>query len=149
MFVGERNQFIKNTIFSNGHLAINLENRVFGLVTPNDSDDSDLGTNESQNFPEIVVAVSNGTQTSVAGYLVSKPSGAYTLELFATPVCSPSGHGEAMYPLQQTVVNTNTLGNAQINIVLPYAIPKGWSMSMTATDSLGNTSEMSACSVVR
>jgi CSLREA domain-containing protein len=148
-FVGERNQFVHNTIFGNGHLAINLEDRVFGLVTPNDSDDSDLGTNESQNFPEIVIAVNNGTQTSLAGFLVSKPSAAYTLEVFATPACSPSGHGEGLYPLQQAIVNTNASGNAQINIVLPYAVPKGWFMTMTATDPVGNTSEMSACSVVR
>lgn len=148
-FVGAKNRFLRNTIFANGHLAINLEDRVFGLVTPNDADDSDLGTNESQNFPELVVSLNNGTQTTIAGFLKSKPSAEYTLELFATPVCSASGHGEGLYPLQQLLVTTNTLGNAQINIVLPYAVPKGWFMTMTATDAIGNTSEMSACSAVR
>jgi CSLREA domain-containing protein len=148
-FVGEKNKFVHNTIFSNGHLGINLENRVFGLVTPNDLDDTDEGTNVAQNFPEIVVAYNNGTQTSVAGFLRSTPSASYTIELFSTPKCSPSGYGEATYPLQQSAVSTNAAGNAQINIVLPYAVPKGWFMTMTATDALGNTSELSACAVIR
>jgi len=148
-FVGEKNKFVHNTIFSNGHLAINLENRVFGLVTPNDLDDTDEGTNGLQNFPEIVVAYNNGTQTSVAGFLKSKPEATYTIELFATPACNPIGNGEATYPLQQSNVVTNTSGNAQINIVLGYPVPKGWFMTSTATDSLGNTSELSVCSVVR
>lgn len=148
-FVGEKNQFVRNRIFSNGHLGINLEDRVFGLVTPNDVDDADGGTNASQNFPEIVVAYNNGTQTLVAGFLKSAPSAVYTIELFATPKCNPTGHGEATYPLQQSIVTTNTSGAAPINVVLPYPIPKGWFMTTTAMDSIGNTSELSACAPVR
>lgn len=149
VYVGESNRFSRNKIFGNGHLGINLEDRTFGLVTLNDPDDSDLGTNGSQNFPVLTSATVVNTQTSVQGTLTSRPNGAYTIELSLSPACGPYGHGEGRQPLAETVVTTSAGGAAPFTVALPYALPKGWVITATATDSLGSTSEYSPCAVVR
>jgi CSLREA domain-containing protein len=149
VYVGESNRFSRNKIFGNGHLGINLEDRTFGLVTLNDPDDSDLGTNGSQNFPVVASATVVNNQTSIQGTLTSRPSGSYTIEISASPACSAYGHGEGWQPIAETVVTTSTTGASAFTVSLPFAVPKGWGITATATDSLGSTSEYSACAVVR
>ena len=149
VFVGDRNRFVKNSIFANGHIGINLEEREFGLVTPNDADDSDTGTNGFQNFPVLQSATAVGGVTTVAGTLASRPSGMYTLEFYASPSCGLLGHGEGAYSLGQTTVTTDAAGAAAFNAVLAFAVPPGLVVTATATDPAGSTSEFSACIVVQ
>lgn len=149
VFVGINNRFQKNAVFGNAHIGINLENKEFGGVTANDPLDADEGTNGGQNYPELSSAVVAGSQTTVTGVLNSAPSKTYTVELSANPTCSVFLYGEGRYPIVEASVTTDAAGVGAINVVLPYAIPRGWTMSATATDPTGSTSEYARCIVVR
>jgi CSLREA domain-containing protein len=131
-----------NAIFANGDLGIDLGNSG---VTPNDAGDPDTGPNGLQNFPTLTSAGSDGVQTRVAGTLNSKPNQTYRVEFFRTGGCDPSGYGEGRNYLGFANVTTNGSGNAAINALLSVAVSVGGSVSATATDAGGNTSEFSQC----
>lgn len=149
MYVGEKNRLTRNVIFGNGHLGINLEDRTFGMVTPNDADDADGGTNGFQNFPVLTSTTIAANQTTIAGTLTSKPSRAYTIEVSVSLGCSPHGHGQGMVPLGTVETTTDAAGLAAFTMVLPKALVPGLVLTATATDPDGNTSEFSGCMVAR
>lgn len=149
VYVGTGNRFLRNSIFGNVLLGINLANREFEHITINDAGDSDEGTNDLQNYPTLTSAVVAGAQTTVAGVLESGPSATYTLDLYANPACSVSGHGEGRYPVGQVTVTTDGSGTGSFETVLPFAIPAGWVVTATAANSSGSTSEFSACVTVQ
>jgi len=149
VLVGMNNRFYKNSIFDNAHLGINLETHEFGGVTFNDDLDADEGTNGLQNFPDLTSAAVVGAQTTIVGVLKSKPSTAYTIEVSANPSCGTFLYGEGSFPLLQSSVTSDASGNAPFTITLPYAIPRGWVITSTATDPGGSTSEYSRCVVVQ
>jgi CSLREA domain-containing protein len=148
VYVGEKNRFARNVIFANGHLGINLEDRTFGLVTLNDADDSDTGTNGFQNFPTVTSATVSGNQTTVAGTLTSTPSRTYTIEVSANFSCSPHGYGQGLAPLGTTTLVTDATGAGSFTFVLSKALIPGMVVTATATDPDGNTSEFSQCTTV-
>src|SRR5262249_7701902 len=69
-----------NSIDANGGLGIDLG---ADGVTPNDSDDSDTGPNNLQNFPNIEAVLVSST-TSVSGTLKSLPNAIYTLDFYSS-----------------------------------------------------------------
>jgi parallel beta-helix repeat protein len=148
VYVGDKNHFAGNAIFSNLHLGINLETRTFGLVTMNDSNDLDEGTNGLQNFPVITSALTQATQTIVAGTLTTRPNGVYQVELYANFNCNSLGHGEGLVPLLLHPVTTNAAGVASFSVAIPHPLPRGMWISATATSPNKSTSEFSQCRVV-
>lgn len=145
---GIRSRLTGNRIYANKGLGIDLGGRGFqgtslAGVTPNDVGDSDTGSNQLQNYPVLSsVAFHNGNVT-VKGTLNSAPNGGYRLEFFANESVDESGFGEGQFYLGFSNVTTNASGDASFEFTFP-APPTARSVSATATDAEGNTSEFSA-----
>ncbi len=140
-----------NSIHDNGGLGIDLINSGFLTgVTTNDPLDPDTGGNGLQNFPVLQSATREGNTLHIVGTLNSSPSSTFTIEFFASPQCDASGFGEGQYFLGSTTVATNSSGDAAFDVTLPVIVPKGWSVTSTATNvANGSTSEFSQCVAVK
>jgi hypothetical protein len=129
-----------NAIFSNGGLGIDLEPAG---VDVNDPCDADAGPNGRQNAPVLTSATTYLGNVTVEGTLDSVPNDTFTVELFASDACDPSGHGEG-----QTYLGSLTLGFSPtcaraFQVTLPAAA--GTAVTATATTLDGSTSEFSNC----
>lgn len=138
---GVGNEFLSNSMFSNGGLAIDLGGDG---VTPNDSDDKDPGPNNFQNFPVLTAAFPSGTRLNIQGTLNSTANTTFTVQFFANSNCDPSGFGEGEALIGSTQVTTDASSNASFTFFAAGAQP-GQSITATATDPAGNTSEFSNC----
>jgi CSLREA domain-containing protein len=141
---GDINNLIsQNSIYANGKLGINLvggSENVSG-VTANDNGDGDPGANTLQNFPVITGVNASGGTGVVHFDLNTGANGPYTIEFFADASgCDPSGHGEGKQYLGSKVVSGSGSYDSD-----PLVINGGDSITATATDADGNTSEFSAC----
>jgi parallel beta-helix repeat protein len=137
------NALLGNSIYGNGRLGIDLntgEDR--GGVNPNDPGDFDEFGNMGQNYPVLTI---DETFTEVTGALNSAVNTTYRIELFYNEICNPVGHGEGQTLLTAFSVTTDSAGNATFNYTLAQAISGGQSVTATATDPAGNTSEFSNC----
>jgi len=124
---GLRNSILRNSIYNNAELGIQLG---ADGVTLNDLGDGDTGPNALQNFPVITsAAISNG----------STP-------IFGSPAPDPSGNGEGKTFVGEKDVDTNTNGNASFSFVPNRVVPL--SSRVTATTGSGNTSEFSNARIV-
>ncbi len=139
------NRISRNAIYNNGGLGIDL---FPYLVTPNDLGDGDTGANNLQNFPTLTSATNDSIRTNVNGTLNSTSSTLFTLEFFNTGSCDASGYGEGAFFLGSKDVTTNGSGNASFAFVSPVSVTLGSSVTATATDPSGNTSEFSQCAQV-
>lgn len=145
---GVGNPILGNAIHDNGGPGIDLNDDG---VTPNDplaSLDDDTGPNDLQNFPVITSVASNGTGTTVGGYLPSAASTQYRVEFFAGPACDPSGNGQGATYLGAQDVTTHASGRGTFLFTLPTALPRGQVVTATATSPGNATSELSACTAV-
>ncbi|MGH9201660.1 MAG: thrombospondin type 3 repeat-containing protein, partial [Vicinamibacterales bacterium] len=141
---GDRNSILRNSLHSNSSLGIDLG---FDGVSANDPDDTDAGANELQNYPELTSATSSALSTKVAGTLNSEPSTNYRLQFYASPQCDPAGFGEGQTYLGEFFLSTDANGDAAFNQAVG---PGGFSdqfITATASDPLGNTSELSICAL--
>src|SRR5205085_2801043 len=112
-------------------------------VTDNDPGDADDGPNHLQNFPVITDAAAD-TQT-IYGILDSSPGdGPFTIEFFVNDVtvgCDGSGNGEG-----KTWIGSTQSGAGNFNFTPDSgSFIAGDTITATATDSYGNTSEFSSC----
>jgi hypothetical protein len=143
-----------NSIHSNGGLGVDLG---ADGVSANDLDDGDSSPNNLQNFPVITSAIDlGGGQARVSGTLDGPGSTTFTVDLYSTGsgACDASGHGEGLTYL--TSVNATTpppppsppLGvqDGIFSVIVPVSV--NTTITATATDPAGNTSEFSACAVV-
>jgi titin len=105
--------------------------------------------NYEQNFP-VLASASSGSSTVVSGTLNGAANTTFTLDVYASPSADPSGFGQGQYYLGNTPVTTDSNGNASFSADFSAAglpggvLPAGWSISATATDPGGNTSQFSA-----
>jgi hypothetical protein len=132
-----------------GGLAIDLNNDPAG-VTRNDFGDGDTGDNNLQNFPNIASAMpeafANGGAggTRVIGTLNSTASTTFDLDFYSDDCARfPQEFIQAEVYLGSFQVTTNASGIATFNFLLPVQVAPGALVTATATDPLGNTSEMS------
>ena len=116
-----------------------------GVVNPNDAGDSDVGANNLQNFPIVSSVTSNGNSTNVKGSLNSAASTQFTIDFYSNAACDASGNGEGASPFGVTQVTTGANGNATFDVTIPGALAANRTITATATDPNGNTSEFSAC----
>ena len=137
------NRLSGNRIFSNDGLGIDLNQD--GIVTPNDNRDLDTGPNNLQNFPIITSISSNGGSTNIKGSLNSSPSSQFRIDFYSNAACDPSGNGEGALPFGNTQVTTNANGDATFDVTIASPLPANRTITATATDPNGNTSEFSAC----
>ncbi len=151
-----------NSIYSNGEgtvldistLGIDLGNGGgvgTGGLTLNDLDDADLGPNLSQNFPILSSAVSAGGNTTVHGRFNSTPSSEFSIDFYVNGACvgRPQDYLEGKQYVGTAALTTDGGGDASIDVVLPgVTLQAGQTVTATATDANGNTSEFSQRIVV-
>jgi hypothetical protein len=135
-----------NSIFDNNAtagapgLGIHLGSGM--AVTANDACDADTGPNGMQNYPAVTSASAGGGNLTIGGTLDSTASGLYQIDLYLTS-CEPSGYGEGQHYLGSTTASTDGSCHGSFNATLPI-VGSGRSVTATATDASGNTSEFSA-----
>jgi CSLREA domain-containing protein len=143
---GTGNTILSNSIYANWHAGINL---AIDGHTANDTGDGDSGANNLQNRPLLSSAERTAAGTSVSGVLNSTANGTFRVQFFASPSCDDIGNGEGHTFLGETSVITNGSGDASFAVALGAAPAVGWSVTATATDAGGNTSEFSNCTVLK
>jgi hypothetical protein len=91
------------------------------------------------------------TYAVVKGVLTSTP-GTYYIDVYASPSCNASGHGEGYFwkGTATTTIGPSATSAGFSLTIETLGIPTGWPITATATDattndSPGNTSEFSAC----
>jgi hypothetical protein len=144
-----------NRIYSNGAasgepgLGIDLDNSDDSAVTPNDAGDADTGPNDLQNFPILQSIEHDGLagagSTRILGKFQSAASTNFDLDFYVNPACAPFPREflEAEEYLGTTQITTDDSGNASIDVTFPIQTDPGVRISVTATDPIGNTSEIS------
>lgn len=130
------NEIAGNAIFANGGLGIDLDNDG---VDTNDDGDGDGGENYGQNYP--ILTASPGSLT-ISGTLGSLANRTYTIDLYRSAECDPTGYGEGRQWLAAFDVTTDGDGYASFDATVSGVQPGD---SITATASDDNTSEFSAC----
>ncbi|MEM7798781.1 MAG: right-handed parallel beta-helix repeat-containing protein, partial [Chloroflexota bacterium] len=136
----ENNPIRYNSIANNGELGIDLNGEE---VTPNDAaPDGDGGGNQLQNFPEISVA--NPAANLISFTLISSPATDFTVDIYRSASCDPSGYGEGETHIGSGTVTTDASG--AVTASLPTSnFNSGDFITATATDPQGNSSEFSSC----
>jgi len=110
-------------------------------ATANDLNDTDTGPNNLQNYP-VLTAAQGGPQTAVDGSLNSGVNTTYTIDFYAGPSCGAAqrylGSAQATTVGNDVTFHAPSLGTTS----------SGEFIMATATDPGGNTSEISACTIV-
>ena len=136
---GINNNFSGNSIYANQGAGIQFGNP--GVVS-NDVGDADSGPNNLQNFPLLAVATVDKNSTTIAGTLNSSANGSFRIEFFSNPlVVAPQVF------LGSEQVYTDSSGNAQVFLACTTVGTSG-TITATATDAAGNTSQFSVPIVV-
>ena len=154
---GQGNSMEFNVMENNGGLGIDLAGEG---VTPNDNDSMQPQpdyANRGQNFPVLTAAAGGHFSGTVSGTLTTTP-GDYQIAIYVAEPCDPSGYGEGFSELGYrgsvtgviTVPNLTVQGQGSVFFSLPvsffsYNPGETVTLTATATDANGNTSEFSAC----
>lgn len=141
VFSGTNNAILGNSIFAIAAMGIDLD---FNSRTANDGDDTDTGANQHQNFPILTNATPVAEGILIEGELQSRTNATYRLEFFSGPVNFSPDYGYAKEFIGWTTVATDNKGLARFAVTLPANVPPGHFICSTATDTNGNTSEISA-----
>jgi Bacterial Ig-like domain (group 3) len=143
------NAILGNSIFGNTGIGIDLGDDG---VTPNHSSPTtgiiDYAPNGDQNFPVLASATfvpdvsdANGTLI-VSGSLAADDNSTYIIQLFSNPAADPSGYGQGQTLIASFDVTTDASGAAVFSEdLMNIANLTGSTISATATDPNGNTSE--------
>ena len=137
-----QNEIRRNFIYANGGLGIDL---VGDGVDSNDPGDTDSGINEGQNYP--VLASTPGSFV-VEAELDGQPITTYSVDIYRSEDCDPSGHGEGEQYVDTMQVTTDGTGHVAFDIDLVGVASSEDNITATATDLAGNTSEFSNCVTV-
>ena len=90
LYNGSNISILRNNIYSNSGLGIDLD---FSGAAINDPNDSDSGSNDLLNYPEYIHIAESGGDTTIA-YRLNVPTGDYRIEFFSNTAADPSGFGE-------------------------------------------------------
>jgi uncharacterized repeat protein (TIGR01451 family) len=161
VFSGRGNAIESNSIhdMSVVGLGINIDAGGIGggFIKPNSPGGPHTGDpNDSQNYPVLTSASFDRATgiTTFQGTLNSTPNSTFRIEFFASPQAGPSGHGlgqtflGALSAASPNPVTTDSDGNASFTFTTTAGNLAGQSISATATDPEGNTSEFAADVVV-
>ena len=147
LFGSTGNEAGANSIFANEDLGIDLGDD--GPAT-NDANDPDEGANRLQNYPVIGSATTSASGvTTVDWSLDSAGSPAaqqnYTVRFYSNP--ADTGEGKTLVDTRTVTDDSN--GPLFFTSTLARSVPVGQSLTATATDADGNTSEFSMPRLVR
>lgn len=104
---------------------------------------SPVGINNGQTFP-ILSSAWAGPNLGVSGTFDSTPNTNFTIDLYSNSIADPSGYGEGETYLGEVTITADGSGHADLNLTLPFTVPVGQWLSVTATSPTGDTSEFSA-----
>jgi hypothetical protein len=100
--------------------------------------------------PAVIQAASDGVNLEVRAEFTATPDELYLLDLYTSPVSSPTTSCEAREHLGYAKARTDALGRASVAFVLQTDTPVGHFVSATVTSvAEGDTSELSGCREVR
>ena len=128
-----------NSIHDNTALGIDLG---ADGVTPNHVG-SEAGPNNFQNYPVLIGAQPGDGFTEIVGTFNSLLNATYTLDFYDNPAPDPTGFGQGQVWLGSATVTTDSSGNVRFDVSVLGSSGVGDSITATATDSAGNTSEFS------
>jgi titin len=140
------NSILRNSIFDNGGLGIDLDGGTQSTegVTRIDTGDADNGPNRLQNYPVITSAITSGSQTTIQGTLNTTANDRLTLQFFSSPAADPSDWGEGKTYIGETTVDTDPQGNKDFNFTPSTPLAAGQVVTATATSTFtSDTSEFS------
>ena len=138
-----RNAVLRNSIFHNAALGIDLDGDG---VTANDPTDADNGTNVLQNFPVIASATTDGTNVTVSFSVDTDPANSlYPLRVEFFSADADQQEGETFEAsLNYTESSYSGCGTPPCVLETSFSGVAGTHLVATATDALGNSSEFSA-----
>lgn len=146
------NSILGNSIFSNSLIGIDIDitsgGGFGGVIVENDSDDSDSGPNNLQNFPDITSSVFDEISNSIEiTYTLSSDPGfsAYPVQIEFFKTITGERQGKELLGTDSYSETDFTNGEKTINLTIPAGIvfETGDQIVATATDNQGNTSEFS------
>jgi len=151
--VSAANSIRGNSIYNNGGLGIDLADTAtatgVGTDNANDVDDVDVGANNFQNYPVASTAMTDGASTAVSFTYGSYVLGQFWVDVYSSPTCDGSGHGEGRTYLGTTTITADGSGNASATVTGLPATTVGQFITLTATDTvMQSTSEFSACQTI-
>ena len=131
------NGILRNAIFSNGGLGINLDEDG---ATANDTDDGDTGPNNLQNKPNLTSATNGGGKTTVKGSLNSVPNRTFRIRFYS----NPSGNEGKKYIGARKVATDDDGDTGTFTFKPENKVGANQNITATATRLLaGDTSEFS------
>lgn len=130
----------RNVIVANGELGIDLGDSGRTRNDGGSPPDADAGPNNLQNFPVLDSAATVGNVTTVRGKLRSTPGATFTLEFFAN---EPGADEGEKFIGQRSVTTDGGTGLAGFTFRPQRRVAPGYTVTATATDAAGNTSEFS------
>jgi hypothetical protein len=139
---GTGDSVLSNSIFSNGHLGIDLAapGDPPSGVTPN-APGVRVGPNDLQNTPAMTAVVA-GTKGAVQASLSSLPNTPFLIQFFSNTAADPSGFGQGQSLLGSEAATTDGSGAALVSLTPQNGVPANTWVSATATNlSTGDTSE--------
>ncbi|MGB0121516.1 MAG: CSLREA domain-containing protein [Solirubrobacterales bacterium] len=126
-----RASILGNEIRDNDSLGIELT--PFTGPTMNDPGDTDIGSNELQNFPVFDAVWTTGGQTGITGHLDSTANTDFRIEVFANDAGDPTGYGEGQNFLDAFDLSTDGSGTTAFTRLLDQSLAPGVTLSATAT----------------
>ena len=134
------NSILSNSVHDNAEEGIDLRlDFTDNGPTANDPGDTDTGPNGLQNKPVIRSAKTWGGKTTVRARLNSTPNRTFKIQFFS----NPSGD-EGQKFIGQKSVTTGAKGNATFSFSPAQQLGVGQTVTATATNPAGSTSEFSA-----
>lgn len=139
---GKHNTVGDNDIHDNGGIGIDLapEGR-----TSNDDLDADDGPNSLQNYPIIDSANTKLGITRIFGRLYGPPGLAQTIRVYTLDKPDNDGYGEGRSVIASVVVEADPIGWAPFEAMTTTTLSPDQTLSATATDINGSSSEFSRC----
>ena len=144
-----RNRIRDNSIYGN-RFGIDLQpsgEYPYGKTTPNDPGDTDTGPNNLMNFPILGRITFENGKTTIPGTVSTIPNRAHRIEIYQSPTCNQSGHGEGKTFVDALDATSDGSGTITFTRTLPPIAP-GTSITATVTSNLEGTSEFSPCAIV-
>ena len=121
---------LSNSIYNNKQLGIDLNNGQ---------------GNNNQPAPVLTSATSTSNTIAFVGTLAAAPNTTYLIQAFSNAAADPSGAFEGQTFIGSLSVTTGSDGTVIFSVAgLPGSVPDGHSITATATDPAGNTSQFSA-----
>jgi hypothetical protein len=132
---GAGNKVLRNSIFANGQLGIDIGPAGVTLNNPADG---------LLNFPDLDVARLTASGLRVRGSINTEADATVRIEFFVSPAADSSGHGEGKRFLGAISVQTQAGIDVEFStLIASSGVQLGQFITATATDELGNTSEFS------